>query len=33
VFRKMGINSRKQLRGVAAGRGSVGRAGLDFREV
>jgi DNA-binding CsgD family transcriptional regulator len=33
VFRKMGINSRRQLRGAAAGRGSVGRAGLDFREV
>ena len=33
VFRKMGINSRKQLRGAAAGRDSVGRAGLDFREV
>jgi DNA-binding CsgD family transcriptional regulator len=33
VFRKMGINSRKQLHGPAAGRDSVGRAGLDFREV
>ena len=30
VFKKMGINSRKQLRGVAAGRGSVGRAGLEL---
>ena len=33
VFRKMGISSRKQLRGAAAGRASVGRAGRDFREV
>jgi DNA-binding CsgD family transcriptional regulator len=32
VFKKMGINSRRQLRGAAAGRDSVGRAGLDFRE-
>ena len=32
VFRKLGISSRKKLRGAGAGRGSVGRAGLDFRE-
>jgi DNA-binding CsgD family transcriptional regulator len=31
VFRKLGINSRKKLRGAAAGRGRVGRAGLDRR--
>jgi DNA-binding CsgD family transcriptional regulator len=31
VFRKLGINSRKKLRGAAAGRGSIGRAGLDRR--